>query len=77
MKGNDVKVLANRPLLVIVANNHTRNVIDNNIALFCKKSHKFFRVFFIFNGNILFRAFVIVKEIDASFLSSVLLLMIK
>ena len=38
MKGNDVKVLANRPLLVIVANHHTRNVIDNNIALFLKKS---------------------------------------
>ena len=38
MKGNDVKVLASRPLLVIVANHHTRNVIDNNIALFLKKS---------------------------------------
>ena len=38
MKDNDVKVLANRPLLVIVPNHHTRNVIDNDIALFLKKS---------------------------------------
>ena len=42
MKGNDVKVLANRPLLVIVPNHHTRNVIDNDIALFLKKVINFF-----------------------------------